>query len=102
MMKIGISIVFGRRVVPGVPLQDPPLLPARLRPSGEKTAAFRATEGSLMKKALSQQEKRTLATELVYQGERSGVIGGYCEPGFPCIMSTTRWPPCWAMTARPN
>ncbi len=55
-----------------------------------------------MKKALSQQEKRTLATELVYQGERSGVIGGYCEPGFPCIMSTTRWPPCWAMTARPN
>lgn len=36
-----------------------------------------------MKKELSQQEKRTLATELVYQGERSGVIGGYCEPGFP-------------------
>ena len=36
-----------------------------------------------MKKELSQQEKRTLTTELVYQGERSGVIGGYCEPGFP-------------------
>ena len=36
-----------------------------------------------MKKELSQQEKRTLATELVYQDERSGVIGGYCEPGFP-------------------
>ncbi len=36
-----------------------------------------------MKKELSQQEKRTLTTELVYQGERSGVVGGYCEPGFP-------------------
>ena len=36
-----------------------------------------------MKKELSQQEECTLTTELVYQGERSGVVGGYCEPGFP-------------------
>ena len=36
-----------------------------------------------MKKYLTQREKDVLATELASQNNRSGVIGGYCEPSFP-------------------
>lgn len=36
-----------------------------------------------MNKYLSQEEKNTLTSEFAYQGKRSGMIGGYCEPDFP-------------------
>lgn len=36
-----------------------------------------------MSKYLSQEEKNTLKLEFAYQGQSSGMIGGYCEEGFP-------------------
>lgn len=36
-----------------------------------------------MNKYLSQEEKNTLKLEFAYQGQSSGMIGGYCEEGFP-------------------
>ena len=36
-----------------------------------------------MNKYLSQEEKNTLTSEFAYQGKKSGMIGGYCEPDFP-------------------
>ena len=36
-----------------------------------------------MNKHLSQEEKNTLNLEFVSQGQHSGMIGGYCEEGFP-------------------
>ncbi len=36
-----------------------------------------------MNKHLSQEERDTLASEFTYQGKKSGMIGGYCEAGFP-------------------
>lgn len=36
-----------------------------------------------MNKYLSQEEKNTLTSEFAYQGKKSGMIGGYCEAGFP-------------------
>ena len=39
--------------------------------------------GSDINKYLSQEEKRTLKLEFAYQGQSFGMIGGYCEEGFP-------------------
>lgn len=39
--------------------------------------------GSDINKYLSQEEKNTLKLEFAYQGQSFGMIGGYCEEGFP-------------------
>lgn len=39
--------------------------------------------GSDINKYLSQEEKNTLKLEFAYQGQSSGMIGSYCEEGFP-------------------
>ena len=36
-----------------------------------------------MNKHLSQEEKNALASEFAYHGQKSGIIGGYCEADFP-------------------
>ena len=46
-------------------------------------AQFCCTGVLRMFKHLSQEEKNTLTSEFAYQDKRSGMIGGYCEAGYP-------------------